>query len=75
MQQLMEMEVNLSVAPSTFCRAWISGPFPQCGIVHVLCLAINVPAVTVLSVGSTRLDFSSTVNWKKKKKYKLLDNH
>lgn len=62
MQLLMEMEVNLCVAPSTFCSAWISGSFPKCGIVHVFCLAINVPTVTVLSVGSTRLDFISTAN-------------
>lgn len=62
MQQLVEMEVNLPVAPSAFCSSGISGPFPKRGIVHVLCLAINVPTVTVLSVGSMRLDFISTAN-------------
>lgn len=56
------MEINLSVAPSTFCSALIYGLLPKCGIVQVLCLAINVLTVTVLSVGSMRLDFISTAN-------------
>lgn len=61
------MEVNLSVSPRTFCSTLISGLLPKCGIVQVLCLAINVLTVTVLSVGSMRLVFISTEteNWKK----------
>lgn len=35
-------EINLPVALSTFCRALISVLWPKCGIVQVLCLAINV---------------------------------
>lgn len=56
------MGVNLSVAPRTFCSTWISGLLPKRGIVQVLSFAINVLTVTVLSVGSMRLNSISTAN-------------